>query len=76
MFCSKNLDLLHFYREFREKQHTHFEDKILRKFANEDKSQVVQACVLVALVAVHNCNFNTLVAHLEFSWITILVSAY
>ena len=38
----KKLDLQHFYRECREKQNTHFEDKILRKFADEDKPQVVQ----------------------------------
>ena len=34
--------IMHFCRE---KHNTRFEDKILRKFANEDKSQVVQAWV-------------------------------
>ena len=32
-------------RMSRKTQHTRFEDKILRKFANEDKLQVVQPCL-------------------------------
>ena len=31
----------------RKTQHTRFEDKILRKLANEDKPQVVTACLYI-----------------------------
>ena len=45
----QNLYLRHFYRECSKKQHTHFEDKILRKFAGEDKPQVVTACIALRI---------------------------
>ena len=35
----------------RKTQHTRFEDKILRKLANEDKPQVVTACILEKLTS-------------------------
>ena len=34
----------------RKTQHTRFKDKILRKFATEDKPQVVQPCVIVFVI--------------------------
>ena len=42
------------------KQHTHFEDNILRKFAGEDKPQVVPACHIVVprqVLRVHRTMF-------------------
>ena len=36
-------------------QHMRFEDKILRKFANEDKPQVVEACYVMYFVLCVMC---------------------
>ena len=44
----------------RKTQHTRFEDKILRKLANEDKPQVVTACVYVHCICMVGLETNSL----------------
>ena len=45
VWLQKNLIYDIFIVNVAKKQHTHFEDNILRKFAGEDKLQVVPACM-------------------------------